>query len=248
MCWRPASRRRAARARCFSMASRSSPTVGGRSCCRWRRRAITSSPPTSAAMGAPRAGMAPTTPMAIPSASSTWCGMRSGLVYALGYRSVAGVVGHDAGSPVASWCAVIRPDIFRRLALMSSPFPGPPKMQLRHRQRRGAGAAALHRRPARRRARQAQPAAQVLSQPPAHARRQRRHAARPAGLARFLSRLLPRQERRLERQHAASAEVAHRRGNGEDAALLRDAEGQGHGRQQSRRSCRPRRRSRPANG
>jgi hypothetical protein len=29
---------------------------------------------------------------------------------------------------VASWCAVIRPDIFRRLALMSSPFPGPPKM------------------------------------------------------------------------------------------------------------------------
>ena len=51
-----------------------------------------------------------------------------GLVYALGYRSVAGVVGHDAGSPVASWCAVIRPDIFRRLALMSSPFPGPPKM------------------------------------------------------------------------------------------------------------------------
>ena len=59
-----------------------------------------------------------------------------GLVYALGHRSVAGVVGHDAGSPVASWCAVIRPDIFRRLALMSSPFPGPPKMQLRHRQRR----------------------------------------------------------------------------------------------------------------
>src|SRR6187549_3862152 len=51
-----------------------------------------------------------------------------GLVYALGYRSVAGVVGHDAGSPVASWCAVIRPDVFRKLALMSSPFPGPPKM------------------------------------------------------------------------------------------------------------------------
>ena len=68
-----------------------------------------------------------------------------GLVFALGYRSVAGVVGHDAGSPVASWCAVIRPDIFRRLALMSSPFPGPPKIELQHRQRRGAGAAALHR-------------------------------------------------------------------------------------------------------
>ena len=140
-----ASRRRAARARCCCMASRNSPTVGGRSCCRSRRRAITSSPPTSAAMGAPPAGMTPTTPIGDPFRNVNMVRDAMGLVYALGYRSVAGVVGHDAGSPVASWCAVIRPDIFRRLALMSSPFPGPPKIQLRHRQRRGAGAAALHR-------------------------------------------------------------------------------------------------------
>ena len=52
----------------------------------------------------------------------------TGTVFALGYRSVAGVVGHDAGSPVASWCALIRSDVFRKLALMSSPFPGPPKI------------------------------------------------------------------------------------------------------------------------
>jgi pimeloyl-ACP methyl ester carboxylesterase len=51
-----------------------------------------------------------------------------GLVYALGYRSVAAVVGHDAGSPVASWSALIRPDIFRSLALMSSPFAGAPSL------------------------------------------------------------------------------------------------------------------------
>ena len=51
-----------------------------------------------------------------------------GLVYALGYRSVAGVVGHDAGSPVAAWCALIRPDIFRSVVLMSSPFAGPPSL------------------------------------------------------------------------------------------------------------------------
>src|SRR5882672_11612534 len=50
----------------------------------------------------------------------------TGLVFALGYRSVAAVVGHDAGSPVASWCALIRPDVFRSVALLSSPFPGPP--------------------------------------------------------------------------------------------------------------------------
>src|SRR5438132_822233 len=30
----------------------------------------------------------------------------TGLVFALGYRSVAAVAGHDAGSPVASWCAL----------------------------------------------------------------------------------------------------------------------------------------------
>lgn len=48
------------------------------------------------------------------------------LVYALGHRSVAMVVGHDAGAPVASWSALIRPDIFRSLTIMSSPFEGPP--------------------------------------------------------------------------------------------------------------------------
>ena len=49
-----------------------------------------------------------------------------GLVSALGYRSVAGVVGHDYGSPVSGWCALVRPDIFRTVTLMSAPFPGPP--------------------------------------------------------------------------------------------------------------------------
>jgi pimeloyl-ACP methyl ester carboxylesterase len=48
-----------------------------------------------------------------------------GLIYALGYRSVAMVVGHDAGAPVASWAALIRPDIFRSITIMSSPFEGP---------------------------------------------------------------------------------------------------------------------------
>ena len=50
-----------------------------------------------------------------------------GLVLALGYRQVA-IVGHDAGAPVASWCALVRPDMFRSLALMSSPFAGAPSL------------------------------------------------------------------------------------------------------------------------
>src|SRR5712691_3703400 len=51
-----------------------------------------------------------------------------GLVYAVGHRSVAMVVGHDAGAPVASWAALIRPDIFRSVTIMSSPFEGPPSV------------------------------------------------------------------------------------------------------------------------
>jgi pimeloyl-ACP methyl ester carboxylesterase len=50
------------------------------------------------------------------------------LVYAFGHRSVAAVVGHDAGAPVAAWSALIRPDIFRSVVIMSSPFPGAPSL------------------------------------------------------------------------------------------------------------------------
>ncbi len=50
------------------------------------------------------------------------------LVYALGYHTAAGVVGHDYGSPVAGWCSLIRPDIFTSVTLMSAPFPGPPAL------------------------------------------------------------------------------------------------------------------------
>jgi pimeloyl-ACP methyl ester carboxylesterase len=51
-----------------------------------------------------------------------------GLVAALGYRSVAAVIGHDFGSPVAAWCALLRPDVFPAVAMMSAPFPGPPSL------------------------------------------------------------------------------------------------------------------------
>lgn len=47
-----------------------------------------------------------------------------GLVSALGHRSVAAVVGHDAGSRIAAWCALVRPDVFRSVVMMSLPFAG----------------------------------------------------------------------------------------------------------------------------
>jgi pimeloyl-ACP methyl ester carboxylesterase len=51
-----------------------------------------------------------------------------GLVSAFGYRSVAAVVGHDYGSSVAAYCALIRPDVFKSVVLMSAPFGGPPPL------------------------------------------------------------------------------------------------------------------------
>ena len=58
------------------------------------------------------------------------------LVFALGYRSVAAVVGHDFGSPVAGYWALVRPDVFRAVAMLSAPFAGPPDLS--------AGGAAAH--------------------------------------------------------------------------------------------------------
>jgi pimeloyl-ACP methyl ester carboxylesterase len=50
-----------------------------------------------------------------------------GLIFALGHRSVAAVVGHDVGTGIAAWCALVRPDVFRS-AVMSGPVAGPPAL------------------------------------------------------------------------------------------------------------------------
>jgi len=51
-----------------------------------------------------------------------------GLVAALGRTQVAAVVGHDFGAVPAAWAALLRPDVFRRLALLAVPFAGPPTL------------------------------------------------------------------------------------------------------------------------
>jgi pimeloyl-ACP methyl ester carboxylesterase len=53
------------------------------------------------------------------------------LVFAMGHRSVDCVVGHDYGSPVAAWCALVRPDVFRSVVMISSPFEGSPPLSVR---------------------------------------------------------------------------------------------------------------------
>ena len=49
-----------------------------------------------------------------------------GVLFALGHRTAEAVVGHDFGASVAAYAALVRPDIFKRLVLMSAPFSGPP--------------------------------------------------------------------------------------------------------------------------
>jgi pimeloyl-ACP methyl ester carboxylesterase len=53
-----------------------------------------------------------------------------GLLSALGIDHVKAVVGHDFGAPVAAWCALLRPDVFRSLVLISAPFAGPPSIDV----------------------------------------------------------------------------------------------------------------------
>ena len=47
-----------------------------------------------------------------------------GVLYALGHRTAEAVVGHDFGAAVASFLALVRPDMFKRMVLMSAPFGG----------------------------------------------------------------------------------------------------------------------------
>jgi pimeloyl-ACP methyl ester carboxylesterase len=67
-----------------------------------------------------------------------------GLTRALGHRSTAGVVGHDFGTYVAAWCALLRPDVFRSVALMSAPFTGPPPLPEEGAAPRGSAGEDIH--------------------------------------------------------------------------------------------------------
>ena len=51
------------------------------------------------------------------------------LIDAIEYESVAAVIGHDFGSPVAADCALIRPDVFHSVVLMSAPFERSPSIK-----------------------------------------------------------------------------------------------------------------------
>lgn len=51
-----------------------------------------------------------------------------GVLTALGHREARAVVGHDFGAAVAAYAALVRPDVFKSMVLMSAPFTGPPAL------------------------------------------------------------------------------------------------------------------------
>jgi len=51
-----------------------------------------------------------------------------GLMMAMGHDSVYTIVGHDVGATVAAYCALVRPDFFRSVVLLSCPFGGVPPL------------------------------------------------------------------------------------------------------------------------
>src|SRR5690348_17613777 len=55
-------------------------------------------------------------------------GIRDGRVTGVQTCALPILIGHDFGSPVSAWCALVRPDVFRALAMMSAPFGGPPRL------------------------------------------------------------------------------------------------------------------------
>src|SRR5215470_9176707 len=57
------------------------------------------------------------------------------LVYALGYRTVEMVVGHDQGQLIAVYAAIIRPDMFPRLTTVSAAGGTPPSFPFAGEQR-----------------------------------------------------------------------------------------------------------------
>ena len=147
-----------------------------------------------------------------------------------GYRSVAAVVGHDFGSPVAAWCALLRPDVFRSVVLMSAPFAGPPELPFDTARRARSPAAATS-------TRILPPwlAAQALSLVLLDARGRRRHA--PLSAEAFTLSCAPTTTTRAPTGQAISHSrcVMDRGGARQAADLLRHGPRQEHGRDRRRR-------------
>lgn len=51
-----------------------------------------------------------------------------GVAMAMGHNSVHTIIGHDVGAIIASYCALVRPDFFQSVVMLSCPFGGVPPL------------------------------------------------------------------------------------------------------------------------
>ena len=120
------------------------------------------------------------------------------------------VVGHDFGSPVAGWCALTRPDVFRSVVMMSAPFGGAAPLPFN----------TANEPPQRRQRRPPNPDDELAKLTPPRKHYQTYYTTREAnenmwhavaGRPRFPARLLPHEERRLGGEQAVPARIERRR-------------------------------------
>ena len=148
-----------------------------------------------------------------------------GLVASLGLGHVDAVIGHDFGSPVAAWCALVRPDVFRSRGADERALRRPAARCPSTRQR--AAARAGHRRACRSWRRWSGRASTTSGTiPSAKPNDEMWHC--PQGVHAFL-RAYYHIRARTGRATGPSARRLDRRGAGEAADLLRHGPGQGHG-------------------
>ena len=133
-----------------------------------------------------------------------------GVTRALGHRSVEAVVGHDFGVTPAAYGALLRPDFFKRLVLMSGPFAGPPRWCPRR--ARPAPTSMPRSPPCRGRASITSGTTRLVRPTTTCGRRRRACTLSCAPTSS--------QERRLEGQQAVRAQGLDRRGTRQDADLL----------------------------
>ncbi|KAH9852284.1 alpha/beta-hydrolase [Lenzites betulinus] len=50
------------------------------------------------------------------------------LIFALGHEKATCIIGHDFGATIAGFSAIVRPELFKSIVFLSTPFTGPPSL------------------------------------------------------------------------------------------------------------------------
>ena len=148
---------------------------------------------------------------------------------------------------MAAWCALVRPDVFRSVVMMSGPFAGPPALPFNTADPQAASSD-RRRRPDLRGTRETDAAAEALSAVLCDPRSERQHVAAPQGVHAFLRAYYHMKSADWKQNSPFPLKAWTAAGVGQDAPILRDGSRQGDGRDRCVRDAVRRPRSRRASG